>query len=105
LFSGPSPSAPDPRRMSVEFLPRAKIDERILRTAIAGLMVSRKSTPKAAKRCRKRRERAIGALEAGAEDAAEASVVLAAADWLRQSCRACGKCPGVAVMPPRPTEP
>jgi hypothetical protein len=83
-----------PRVPGSNFPPR---DERIMRIAMASLILGLKDSEKATRRCRKRVRRAIEILEGGAtpvtapfpdQDGAYAVA------WLRRGCFQCRRCPG-----------
>lgn len=70
-----------------------------MRLAVAALLAGLKPTRRAGSRCRNRMARAVVALETRATPLEKTDdTASAAADWLRQGCQACGKCPGLAVM-------
>jgi hypothetical protein len=85
-------------------MPKAPLEERVVRFAVAAFLATQKDTPSATKRCLKRRQRALKRLETaepipGAVMDFEARS--AATVWLRNSCDVCGKCRGIEIKPPR----
>jgi hypothetical protein len=85
--------------MSVVRLDRLPLDEQVMRVAAAAVIMGRKGSPQAVRRCRRRLTRAIKALNDEVQPLqgpyARPALREGAAEWLRMGCAACGRCEGV----------